>query len=167
MYRVIYKNNFMTLDHLQLWDGSYFLTNNGKKLLQIGNKYGPNSNYFIDAFASLMISVGNHFRLIMDLHKFTKGRDYESSEEALSEFVKFYANKNLIRFNKESKTGGRGGTKPFKYEILIWKKLGLLSRKTDNSDKDGWVKGHGFLFNFRRIRFLRDLDKGTRQKNDI
>ena len=151
MYRVIYKNNFMTLDHLQLWDGSYFLTENGDKLRQIGQIHGPNSTFFIDEFARLMLNIGKHYQLITDLDNFTRVRDFNSSEEAINAFVKNYAERNLIRFNVESKTVGKGGTKPMKYEILIWKKLGFLNRKSDISDKDGWVTGRGFQFNFERI----------------
>lgn len=154
MYRVIYKNNFMTLDHLQLWDGSYFLNDSGKELLEIGDKYGPNSSQFIDAFAWLMLTTGKHIRLIRDLHNFTKQKRFSNSDEALNAFVIHYAGKNLIRFNEESKTKGKGGTKPLKYEILIWKKLGLLSRKSEDSDKNGWVKNHGFRFNHERINWL-------------
>jgi hypothetical protein len=154
MYRVIYKNNFMTLDHLQLWDGSYFLTESGIKLYEIGRYHGPNSSLFIDTFARLMLNIGEHYQLITDLDNFTKRKDFQNSDEAIYAFVNYYANKNLIRFNNESKTGGKGGTKPMKYEILIWKKLGLLERKSENSDNNGWVKGHGFLFNHHRINLL-------------
>ena len=154
MYRVIYKNSFMTLDHLQLWDGSYFLTERGMKLYEIGCEQGPNSSSFIDAFASMMLTIGGHYRLITDLHSLTEGKDFKSSDEAIDAFVKYYASKNLIRFNEERKTDGKGGTKPMKNEILNWKKLGLLQRKSENSDKNGWVKGDGFLFNHHRINLL-------------
>ena len=72
------------------------------------------------------------------------------------EFVIFYAGKNFIRFNKESKTEGKGGTKPMKYELLIWGKLDLLKKRSKHpqADVNGWVKGHGFLFNINRINQL-------------
>jgi hypothetical protein len=130
------------------------LNERGLELFEIGNKHGPNSSYFIDAFARMMLTTGQHFRLIRDLHNFTKGKDFSSSHEAINAFVIYYASKSFIRFNEESKTGGKGGTKPLKYEILIWKKLGLLQRKSENSDKNGWVRGHGFQFNFCRMRRL-------------
>jgi hypothetical protein len=160
MYRVIYKNNFMTLDHLQLWDGSYFLNDSGIELLEIGDQYGSNSPRFIDALAWMMLTTGKHIRLIKDLHLFTKGNRFSSSDEAINAFVVYYAGKNLIRFNEESKTKGKGGTKPLKYEILIWKKLGLLSRKTEDSDINGWVKNRGFRFNAERInRLIKDYKR--------
>ena len=169
MYRVIYKNNFMTLDHLQLWDGSYFLTERGIKLYEIGCEQGPNSSSFIDAFASMMLTTGEHFRLIEDLHRLTRGKDFKSSDEAIDAFVKYYASKNLIRFNEERKTDGKGGTKPMKNEILNWKKLGLLERKSENSDKNGWVRGHGFQFDFARMLRLtgRRRRRRTRRYNVI
>jgi hypothetical protein len=156
MYKVTYKNYFMTLDHLQLWDADYKLTDEGMELFMVGRSHEPNSSMFIDAFARLMLTTGEHHQLIMDLVEFSSGKSFGGHKEAVAAFVKHYSALGYMRFNEPRSTGGSGGTLPLKYEMLIWGKLGLLDKIGGlldgvEGDNYGWRDGFGFSFNHRRI----------------
>ena len=155
-YIVVYKNSMMLLDHLDLWDSNYRLTDDGMDLFLTGKKYGPNSMMFIDLFARLMLINGSHHRLIMDLCEFTSGHEFENHKDALSAFVEYYSQLGYIRYNEGRATERKGGTDQLKYELLLWGKLGLLDKYGGqmsgvDGGKSGWKKGYGFCFNHRRI----------------
>ena len=165
-YRVVYKNSMMLLDHLDLWDSNYRLTDDGMDLFLTGKKYGPNSMMFIDLFARLMLINGSHHRLIMDLCEFTSGQEFENHKNALSAFVEHYSRLGYIRYNEGRATERKGGTDQLKYELLLWGKLGLLDKYGGrlsgvDGGKSGWKKGYGFCFNHRRIEDLLVIEWDT------
>lgn len=164
-YRYIWKNYFLLLDHLNFWDGDCQLNDDGYRLHRLGVTLGYNSQMFIDFFTYYILTNGSHLRLIYDLDEYTAGKSYSTRREALNGFLNYYGDLGYYRFNDNRKTDNTGGTEAFKYEILLWEKLGLLSKGgqiylTAGIDDKGWhSNGRGFLFNHRRIADLMSLVK--------
>ena len=113
LYKSYMKNYMKAVDHLDLWDSNYILTETGRKYLNIGLKYGANSEELFLYFGKLFLEDGNHFDLIMDLEKSIKGEAFESNIQARVFSQKYMEKMGLYKRNP-ARAVKEGSTKIFK-----------------------------------------------------
>ena len=119
------KNYMKAVDHLDLWDSNYILTESGRKYLNIGLNYGANSEELFLYFGKLFLEDGNHFDLIMDLEKSIKGELFESNTKAREFSQKYMEEMGLYKRNP-SRAVKEGNTKIFQNEFQLWGKLNIF-----------------------------------------
>ena len=142
-----YRKNFMTfLDHLELWDINANVSELGEELYSIGKIYGHNSTEFINRFAKILLEEGNHLAFIYDVKKYTDS-SFDSITDAKHHVEKRFEEEGLLKRNL-SRASEPGNTKDFSNQFQLWSKLGVISKK---GNKSVYKKGHGFIFNEKRI----------------
>ena len=144
LYLSYWKNYFKLVDHLDLWDSNYHLSNSGENYLEIGDKFGPSSNEMLDYFAYIILTTGNHFDLILDLNESIKKKKFDSISEAMIFSQKFMEEKGYYKRNP-GRAATAGNTKTFQYEFQLWGKLNLFE------NKERYIPKIGYNFNWDKI----------------
>lgn len=139
------KNYFPFLDHLGLWDEQANLTEIGYELHKIGKLHGPTSKNFKDHLAKLILVEGKHLDLILDIEKYTRNKNFESSEEARIAAYDKLEEKGLVKKNPNRSPSE--SKKYFSNEMQLWTHLGIL----DKEGRTQFVSNKGFLFNWEEI----------------
>lgn len=147
-YANSYKKNFMTfVKHIGLWDDSARLSESGLYLHKLGKLYGFNSTPFIDQLKFEILFSGKHLDLISDIYDFAMGKKFKDSAEMASKFTAHYDKLGRIKWNEKRRQKG-GQNEQFKYEFILWRHLGLLSKERS---KGGYLPGVGLDINWREI----------------
>ena len=108
--------------------------------------YGHNSTEFINRFAKILLEEGNHLAFIHDVKKYTDS-SFDSITDAKHHVEKRFEEEGLLKRNL-SRASKPGNTKDFSNQFQLWSKLGVISSK---GNKSVYKKGHGFIFNEKRI----------------
>jgi len=145
LYHSYRKNYFPLLDHLGLWDDQAYLTELGYELHKKGKLHGATSNTFRDYLAKIFLVEGKHLDLILDIEKFTRNVNVNSSEEARKIAYANLEEKGLVQKNPNRATSECAG-KFFSNELQLWVHLGLL-----NKNGSYYIKNKGFMFNWEEI----------------
>lgn len=149
-YRDIKKNHYNFVNHLSLWSPNYHLTEYGRRLLEIGNKYGGESEQFKNALGYLMLEQGRHRELINDIKaalSSTVGR-LSSIEDVRSICYRYLEVKGYIKKNPNRATTHVRNS--FSSEFGVWAHFGILN-KQGNSFFD---ENNGLSFNDNVIEKL-------------
>lgn len=140
-------NAFLSMQHIGLIDKMGHLTDNGYRLLRIGDVYGPDSAAFIDFLANLILTVGHHLELIfwIDDKQPTIPRRYKGDAWSFYAALDHCLQKDGIITAVPNGTG-----KPtfLRDEQKVWNKLGLLK---PYDKKSYFHPGTGLLFDWRNI----------------
>lgn len=144
LYKSYMKNYMKAVDHLDLWDSNYILTETGRKYLNIGLKYGANSEELFLYFGKLFLEDGNHFDLIMDLEKSIKGEAFESNIQARVFSQKYMEKMGLYKRNP-ARAVKEGSTKIFQNEFQLWSKLNIFK------DNIRYTPEKGYNFDWEKI----------------
>lgn len=145
-----YKQNYrIPFEQLGLWTSKEGkLSELGYRLLEIGNKYGPDSANFKNAIAYLLLTVGHHLDLI---HIISDIQDSYVMTDTSMEFKQLLdielTERGLIGKRKPTavKTDSKGSY--VRDELKLWNKFGLLQCKNNRYfDKD-----KGLTFNWQKI----------------
>ena len=106
------------------------LTDLGFKLYNIGLTNGPNSKIFRDYFTKCVLEEGKHLDLIFDLDELAKKhRGEKTTEEIIVVMEKKYEEDGLISRNPNRIVGAASKTEFLKYELILWRSLGLVQTK--------------------------------------
>ena len=138
LYKSYMKNYMKAVDHLDLWDSDYTLTESGQKYLEIGNKYGPTSNELFLFFGKLFLEDGNHFDLIMDLENSIKNKSFETGLSAREYSQKYMEEKGLYKRNPK-RAVIKNRTKIFQNEFQLYRKLGILNRDVFSNNNYNFI----------------------------
>lgn len=136
------KNHYNFLNHLQLWDSKFNLTDVGKKLLNIGLANGENSPDFRKGLARVILIDGRHFELMNDIISAIKSAKSKpsSTDEAKAVIFSFLEEKGFIKKNSNRTTSGV--RKFLSSEFNLWNNLGFI-RKNGQAFYDP-VNGYDF-----------------------
>ncbi|SFC67188.1 hypothetical protein [Ruminococcus albus] len=150
------QNSKIPLVQLDLWSSSEGrLTNKGFKLLEIGKKYGANSEAFKHSLAYLILTTGKHLDLINIIEKFQKVTTVpQKSSDYAHDLEVFLDNNGFIGKRKPGgiKTGAKNSY--LRDEMKLWNKFGLLLTKNTTQY---FFPGIGYQFNWEQItNILRD-----------
>lgn len=145
------KQNYkIPLSQLELWSEGH-LTDLGFRMLEIGKKYGPNSEAFKNALAYLILVNGKHLDLIKMIEQFqtTPGIVIPSESKRFLLYVeKYLTEKGCIGARKPSaKTTDAKGTY-IRDEPKLWNKFDLMEK---SSKTDYFFKAEGYKFDWHRI----------------
>ena len=151
------QNSKIPLVQLDLWSSSEGrLTNKGFRLLEIGKKYGANSEAFKNALAYLILTAGKHLDLINIIQKFQKVSPIpKKSSDYAHELEVFLDDNGFIGKRKPGgvKTGAKNSY--LRDEMKLWNKLGLL---IPNGKTNYFFPEIGYQFNWEQItNILRDI----------
>jgi hypothetical protein len=135
------KNSFPFLNNLGVWDDFGNLSEIGYELHKIGKIHGPRSKTFIDALAKVTLQNGKHLDLILDIEKYTRNKNFDTSTSAINHVIDELTKKGLI--------SGKGNKK-FGNEFQLWGRLGLVQIEGDSY----YIKNKGFNFNWEKITSL-------------
>lgn len=123
-----YKKNFVTfLKHLKVIDSTGNITDSGFKLYHLGLVHGANSKIFKDYFTKEVLTTGHHLDLLLDLDEILR-RSTCSFNEVLSTMEREYGEKGFIKRNPNRISNTTSTVGFLKYECILWRSLGLLSR---------------------------------------
>ncbi len=142
LYKSQSKNYLKFVDHLNLWDPNYFLTNDGEKYIEIAEKFGIESKELKLYFGKLVLETGNHFDLILDLEESIKNKTFESSTEARIHSQYYMEQKGLYKRNV-NRAVVSGRTKIFQAEFQLYRKLNIMERSS--------YKNNQYTFNWEEI----------------
>ncbi len=145
------KQNYkIPLSQLELWNEGH-LTNLGFKMLEIGKKYGPGSEAFMNTLGYLILVNGKHLELIKLIEKFqkeTKDSIPDTSKQFLLCLEKFLTLKGCIGTRKPTakKTGAKATY--IRDEPKLWNKFEILKHA---SGTDYFFKNEGYRFDWHKI----------------
>lgn len=144
------KQNYkIPLSQLELWNnGDCRLTELGFKMLEIGSKYGPNSQRFIDALAYLVLTNGRHLDLINIVNQFQDGPMPEQSKDYLLQIENFLTQNGCIGKRKPTAITTNAKGSYLRDEPKLWNKFGLLFAYNKRSY---YFPNKGYEFNWERI----------------
>lgn len=157
------KQNYkIPLSQLELWNEGH-LTNLGFKMLEIGKKYGPNSDAFLNALAYLILVNGKHLELIKIFE------EYQSKSVVLPEDSKNFLLGVETFLTSEGKIGTRKPTAVttaakvtyIRDEPKLWNKFQIMNLAKKNSY---FFKGEGYKFDWHKISDL--LISGSQLLNE-
>lgn len=151
-YKAEKQNYKIPMCQLGFWDvETGHITIKGKKLLEIVNRFGADSDIFIDSLAKIILIDGKHLNLVKDLDEFQKDcPEYipKSSSEFFILFDSYMTNRNSMGTRKPSavKTGAKRSY--VRDEPKLWNKLGII-----NTFGNGryYQPFKGISFNWERI----------------
>ncbi len=154
-FRNIKKNHYNFVNHLSLWDVEFRLTKYGKRLIQIGDEHGGESEEFRDAIAYLMLDIGRHAELIEDMKKALLSTDVilSSIGDVRSVAYDFMEAKGYIKKNPNRTT--TGVREVFSSEFGVWHHIGVLN-KPNNSY---FTENGGLSFNDEKIKQILSKEK--------
>lgn len=136
------KNHFNFINHLQLWDSKFNLTDCGKKLLNSALINGENSDKFKMDLARIILVDGRHFELITDIITAIKSATStpSSTDEAKTVIFDFLEEKGFIKRNSNRTTSGV--RKFLSSEFNLWSNFGFI-KKSGQAFYDP-IKGYDF-----------------------
>lgn len=145
------KQNYkIPLVQLGLWSRSEGrLTDLGFKLLEIGTKYGSDSQKYIDYLTYLVLVNGKHLDLIQLIENFQTNNNISSNSSQHSlDIEKYLTEQGCIGKRKPTaiKTGAKNSY--MRDEMKLWNKLGLLNHC---SNKSYFFPNRGYVFDWKRI----------------
>lgn len=161
------KQNYkIPLSQLELWNnGNCKLTDLGLKMLEIGKKYGPNSDAFMNALTYLILVNGKHLELIKMFEAYQKEHKIEDrATEFLLSMENHLAAKGCIGKRKPGEITTNAKATYIRDEPKLWNKLGIMQICHANQlfhptegykfnwhkIADALVKGSGLLGSFRK-----------------
>lgn len=146
------KQNYkIPLTQLELWNEGH-LTNLGFRMLEIGKKYGPNSEAFMNSLGYLILVNGKHLELIKLFEKYQASTDdIPANAKRFAAYVgEYLTEQGCIGARKPSAV--RTGAKEYiRDEPKIWNKFGILKMATKRSY---FFKEKGYKFNWHKISDL-------------
>jgi hypothetical protein len=145
------KQNYkIPLTQLELWNEGH-LTDLGFKMLEIGKKYGPNSEAFINALGYLILVNGKHLELIKDFELFQKEQETKiptKSKDFLLRVEKYLTDKGRIGSRKPTAITTNAKTTYIRDEPKLWNKLDILQMSRKNNY---FFEKEGYKFNWHKI----------------
>ena len=147
------KQNYkIPLTQLELWNEGH-LTNLGFKMLEIGKKYGPNSEAFMNSLGYLILVNGKHLELIKQFEKYqVSTTDIPSNAKRFLLYVeKFLTDQGCIGTRKPTAITTNAKTTYIRDEPKIWNKFGIMKMATKSNY---FFKGEGYRFNWHKISDL-------------
>lgn len=153
------KQNYkIPLVQLELWSRSEGrLTDTGFKLLEIGKKYGPDSEVFLRCLTYLVLLKGKHLDLIHMINRFQDTTTIsDTSKDYVVQLEDYLDSMGCIGKRKPSavKTGAKNSY--LRDEMKLWNKLGLLKK-----NKRGYFfPNQGYVFDWEHIT---DVLKNTKE----
>jgi len=140
-------NAYLAMRHAGLLTFEGRLTEEGHKLLQVGNIYGAGSVVFLDKLSRQILITGNHLDLLFwveEQQRLISFRQKRSADTYYQSLDQSLARQGIIAPHS------RASSKPYflRDEPKLWNKLGLLIHK---SGEQYFHPGHGLIFNWRRI----------------
>lgn len=145
------KQNYkIPLSQLQLWNnGDCKLTDLGLEMLEIGKKYGPNSEAFLSALTYIILVDGKHLELIKIFEEYQKTNSIsEKQKDFLLDIEGYLTRRGCIG---ERKPGGVTTNAKVTYirdEPKLWNKLGLLEKRTRTNV---FFPKEGYRFDWHKI----------------
>lgn len=158
-FNQLMKNNFNFMNHLNLFDDNYHLTEHGYLLHKIGKLYGWDSILFKKEFAKILLTKGNHLDLIIDINNIQIDRiSYYNMQN-----IKFSKDKLLLDIENTLSSQGKIKTntsrvtthsrKFLNSELQLWFKLGIIIKQNNSF----FHPNLGLLFNWKEIvSFIND-----------
>lgn len=147
------KQNYkIPLTQLELWNEGH-LTNLGFKMLEIGKKYGPNSEAFMNALGYLVLVNGKHLELIKAFERFQKQEKNipDNSKEFLLCVEDFLTAQGKIGRRKPTAITTDAKATYIRDEPKIWNKLGIMEMATK---RNYFFQNEGYRFNWHKISDL-------------
>lgn len=145
------KQNYkIPLSQLELWNEGH-LTDLGFKMLEIGKKYGPESEAFMNALGYLILVNGKHLELIKLIEEFqkkTKGSIPDTSKQFLLELEDFLSQKGCIGKRKPTAVKTNAKETYIRDEPKLWNKFNILNRATKT---DYFFVREGYKFDWHKI----------------
>lgn len=144
------KQNYkIPLSQLELWNnGDCRLTDLGYRMLEIGSKYGPNSQRFVDALAYLVLTNGRHLDLINIVNTFQSGIMPEQSKDYLLQIESYLTANGCIGKRKPTAITTNAKGSYLRDEPKLWNKFGLLKPYNNHSY---FIPKKGYEFDWERI----------------
>ena len=127
------------------------LTDLGFKMLEIGKKYGSNSEAFMNALGYLILVNGKHLELIKHFEMFQrKASDpiSDKSKEFLLDVEKYLTTKGCIGSRKPSAVKTDAKATYIRDEPKLWNKFDILQKATKS---DYFFKNEGYKFDWHKI----------------
>lgn len=150
-YKAEKQNYKIPLTQLELWNEGH-LTNLGFKMLEIGKKYGPNSEAFMNALGYLILVNGKHLELIKEFEKFQVDEQIpDSSKKFLIYVEKYLTAQGSIGTRKPTAITTNAKETYIRDEPKLWNKLDIMEKSTS---KDYFFKNEGYKFNWHKISDL-------------
>ncbi len=147
-YHDLKKNHYNYMNHLELWDSEFNLTELGKRLLSVGTDFTSNQASFIDELAKITLVEGRHWDLISDCIDIIK-QNKELNEDNIRDVI--YESLEKKGFVKKNSNRTITGVRKFlSSELDLWNKLGLIFK---NGSRYFWPD-IGYKFDFDRINLL-------------
>lgn len=145
------KQNYkIPLSQLELWNEGH-LTDLGFKMLEIGKKYGANSEAFMNALGYLILVNGKHLELIKLVEKIQKEEHDplpDSAKKYLLYMEKILTAKGCIGSRKPSAVKTDAKATYIRDEPKLWNKFQILELATKS---DYFFKNEGYKFNWHKI----------------
>ena len=133
-----YKKNFVTfLKHMKVIDSTGNITDSGFKLYHLGLVHGANSKIFIDYFIKEVLTTGHHLDLLLDLDEILR-RSSGSFNDVLATLEREYEEKGFIKRNPNRISNSTSTVGFLKYECILWRSLGLISRSSSRLPTINW-----------------------------
>lgn len=147
------KQNYkIPLTQLELWNEGH-LTNLGFKMLEIGKKYGPNSEAFMNSLGYLILVNGKHLELIKAFEKFQNQTDNipDKSKRFLLYVEKYLTSQGYIGIRKPTAVTTDAKETYIRDEPKLWNKFDIMEMSTKSSY---FFKNEGYRFNWHKISDL-------------
>lgn len=143
------KQNYkIPLTQLELWNNGR-LTDLGLKMLEIGKKYGPNSDAFMNALGYLVLVDGKHLDLIKMFEKFQKDNIIPDKREAfLLNIESYLTEQGCIGTRKPGEITTNAKVTYIRDEPKLWNKFGIVEKA---NKRDIFFKNEGYHFNWHKI----------------
>lgn len=145
------KQNYkIPLSQLELWNEGH-LTDLGFKMLEIGKKYGPESEAFMSALGYLILVNGKHLELIKLIEEFQKekiGSIPDTAKQFLLDLEKFLTQKGCIGKRKPTAVKTNAKVTYIRDEPKLWNKFNILKCATK---RDYFFINEGYKFDWHKI----------------
>lgn len=145
------KQNYkIPLTQLELWNEGH-LTDLGFQMLEIGKKYGSNSEAFMNALGYLILVNGKHLELIKHFEMFQRETSEpipDKSKKFLLNVEKYLTTKGCIGSRKPSAITTDAKATYIRDEPKLWNKFDILQKATKS---DYFFKNEGYKFDWHKI----------------
>ncbi len=152
-YKSEKQNYKIPLTQLELWYEGH-LTNLGFKMLEIGKKYGPGSESFMNALGYLILVNGKHLELIKLFEKYQMNHIEDIPDNAkrfLLYVEKFLTAQGSIGARKPTAVKTDAKATYIRDEPKLWNKFDIMQMATKTSY---FYKNEGYKFDWHRISDL-------------
>lgn len=151
-YKSVKKNYLPLIKHLMLWDDQGQLTEDGFQLHKIGKIHGATGKTFMNHFGRIVLTNGKHLDLILDVEEFTRNKEFQTLDAAISALELDFIERGLFKPNRGRLETGK--TTFLKYERILWGHLEMLKKQ----DRSQYIPGRGFLFSWEHLTRLCSLE---------